>query len=98
MLVGLSAAVPSCAVVLRLDSRVEGVGVDPRQPPLAWEAWDGQRWVECASDEDTTGGLNRPGELVLHVPAGHTPPVGGRPPARWRPCPGTAPGARPTAF
>ncbi len=36
--VRLSAAVPDCAVVLVLDSQVDGVGVDPRQPPLAWEA------------------------------------------------------------
>jgi predicted phage baseplate assembly protein len=71
-LFGLSAAVPRCAVVLRLDSSVEGVGVDPRQPPLVWEAWDGQDWVACETDRDTTGGLNRPGEVVLHVPGGHT--------------------------
>ncbi|PJE97963.1 putative baseplate assembly protein [Streptomyces carminius] len=71
MLVGLSAAVPGCAVVLRLDSRVEGVGVDPRQPPLRWEAHDGSEWRPCEVDEDTTGGLNRPGDVVLHVPASH---------------------------
>ncbi|GAA2686657.1 MULTISPECIES: putative baseplate assembly protein [Actinosynnema] len=71
MLIGLSAAVPRCAVVLRLDSRVEGIGVDPRQPPLVWEAWDGAGWTACEVDEDGTGGLNRPGEVVLHVPAGH---------------------------
>ncbi|MEJ3746411.1 putative baseplate assembly protein [Actinomycetes bacterium KLBMP 9797] len=72
MLLGLSAAVPSCAVAVRLDSRVEGVGVDPRQPPLVWEAWNGAGWDECTVDSDTTGGLNRPGDVVLHVPAGHT--------------------------
>ncbi|NUT54258.1 MAG: putative baseplate assembly protein [Saccharothrix sp.] len=71
-LFGLSAAVPRCVVVLRLDSRVEGVGVDPRQPPLVWEAWTGQDWQRCEVDEDSTGGLNRPGQVVLHVPAGHT--------------------------
>lgn len=71
-LFGLSAAVPRCVVVLRLDSRVEGIGVDPRQPPLVWEAWTGQDWQPCEVDEDSTGGLNRPGEVVLHVPAGHT--------------------------
>ena len=38
MLFGLTAAVPHCAVVLELDSVVDGVGVDPRQPPLVWEA------------------------------------------------------------
>jgi len=71
MLLGLSAAVPSCAVALELESQVEGIGVDPRQPPLVWEAWDGAGWVPCEVDRDTTGGLNRPGEVVLHVPQTH---------------------------
>jgi predicted phage baseplate assembly protein len=75
MALGLPLAVPRCIVAVRLDSRVEGVGVDPRQPPLVWEAWDGARWAECETGTDTTGGLNRPGEVILHVPAGHTPSV-----------------------
>ncbi|MDQ4020291.1 MAG: putative baseplate assembly protein, partial [Actinomycetota bacterium] len=33
MLLGLSGPVPRCAVLLRLDCEVEGVGVDPRDPP-----------------------------------------------------------------
>ena len=45
LLIGLSDAVPSCAVLLRLDCDVEGVGVDPRNPPLVWEAWDGDGWT-----------------------------------------------------
>ncbi|MBW4720275.1 putative baseplate assembly protein [Saccharothrix obliqua] len=90
-LFGLSAAVPRCAVVLRLDSQVEGIGVDPRQPPLVWEAWDGHAWVECATDEDTTGGLNRPGEVVLHVPAGHTASVVAGQRAGWLRCRVTEP-------
>ncbi|GAA3458576.1 putative baseplate assembly protein [Saccharothrix longispora] len=85
-LFGLSNAVPRCVVVLRLDSRVEGIGVDPRQPPLVWEAWDGQDWAPCATDEDTTGGLNRPGEVVLHVPAGHTASVVAGHRAGWLRC------------
>lgn len=36
VLFGLTAAVPYCAIVLELDSVVDGVGVDPRQPPLVW--------------------------------------------------------------
>ncbi|GGK10013.1 putative baseplate assembly protein [Pilimelia anulata] len=71
LLVGLTTAVPGCAVVLRLDSRVEGIGVDPRQPPLRWQAWTGRDWADCAVDSDGTGGLNRPGDVVLHVPTGH---------------------------
>jgi len=85
-LFGLPAAVPRCAVVVRLDSQVEGVGVDPRQPPLVWEAWDGQDWAACETDEDTTGGLNRPGEVVLHVPARHAVSVVAGHRAGWLRC------------
>ncbi|MEU6979682.1 MULTISPECIES: putative baseplate assembly protein [unclassified Streptomyces] len=87
LLFGLSAAVPGCVLVLGLDSRVDGVGVDPRMPPLVWEAWtatDG--WVGCEVDEDTTGGLNRPGEVVLHIPAGHALSRLGRHEAGWVRC------------
>ncbi|MFE7543016.1 putative baseplate assembly protein [Streptomyces platensis] len=86
LLFGLSAAVPRCAAVLQLDSRVDGVGVDPRQPPLLWEAWTADGWVECEVAEDSTGGLNRPGEVVLHIPAGHTGSRVGRTDAAWLRC------------
>jgi predicted phage baseplate assembly protein len=71
LLIGLSAAVPRCAVNVRLDCEIEGVGVDPDDPPLIWEAYDGESWVECEVDSDTTGGMNRAGDVVVHVPAGH---------------------------
>ncbi|WP_035858030.1 putative baseplate assembly protein [Cryptosporangium arvum] len=71
VLFALSAAVPSCTVVLELESRVDGVGVDPRQPPLRWEAWTPRGWRACEVDRDSTGGLNREGEVVLLVPPGH---------------------------
>ncbi|TBO55653.1 putative baseplate assembly protein [Streptomyces kasugaensis] len=86
LLFGLSAAVPRCIAVLRLDSRVDGVGVDPRQPPLVWEAWTADGWSACEVDEDSTGGLNRPGEVVLHVPAGHTVSRVGRTDGGWLRC------------
>ncbi|WP_026425712.1 putative baseplate assembly protein [Actinokineospora inagensis] len=88
---GLTAATPRCVVVLRLDSRVEGIGVDPRQPPLVWEAWDGSGWTACETDEDSTGGLNRPGEVVLHVPAGHVESVVAGKRAGWLRCRVTEP-------
>ncbi|QFZ21380.1 putative baseplate assembly protein [Saccharothrix syringae] len=90
-LFGLTNAVPDCVVVLRLESRVEGVGVDPRQPPLVWEAWTGADWVACEVDEDGTGGLNRPGEVVLHVPGGHTASVVAGHRAGWLRCRVTEP-------
>ena len=45
LLIGLSNAVPSCAVVIRMDCRVRGVGVRPDWPPLIWEAWTGSGWT-----------------------------------------------------
>lgn len=72
LLVGLSEAVPSCAVTLRFNCDIEGVGVDPENPPLVWEAWDGLAWSPCDVDRDGTGGLNRDGDVVLHIPKSHT--------------------------
>ncbi len=86
LLIGLSVAVPRCAVALRFDCQVEGVGVDPRQPPLVWEAWTGNRWDFCELESDGTGGLNRPGDVVVHVPAEHTTSVIAAQPAGWLRC------------
>lgn len=91
LLFGLPTAVPRCVVVVRLDSRVEGVGVDPRHPPLVWEAWDGARWAGCETASDTTGGLNRPGEVVVFVPAAHTASVVAGVRAGWLRCRVTPP-------
>ncbi|MGO9141460.1 MAG: putative baseplate assembly protein [Streptosporangiaceae bacterium] len=70
---GLSAAAPGCLVLLRTDSEIEGIGVDPDHPPLRWEAFTGSGWTACETARDGTGGLNRPGDILLHVPAGHVP-------------------------
>jgi len=83
---GLSAPVPSCLAVLRLSSQVDGVGVDPRQPPLVWEAWNGTDWTRCETYEDGTGGLNRPGDVLLRVPATHVVSTVGGIPAGWLRC------------
>ena len=45
--VGLADPVPSCAVALRFKCQIEGVGVDPLDPPLRWEAFDGNDWARC---------------------------------------------------
>jgi len=71
LVVGLTEAIPNNAVTLRFNCDIEGVGVDPNNPPLRWEAWDGERWTDCEVDRDATGGLNRDGDVVVHVPAGH---------------------------
>ncbi|MFG1648164.1 putative baseplate assembly protein [Amycolatopsis sp. NPDC049252] len=71
LLVALDVAAPRCAVRLRLDSHVDGIGVDPGNPPLVWEAHDGTTWHRCRVLIDGTGGLNRPGDVVLDVPGQH---------------------------
>jgi hypothetical protein len=86
VLFGLSDAAPHCAVVLRLASTVDGIGVNPRRPPLAWEANDGAQWVPCEVERDTTGGLNRPGEVVLHLPGTHARTAIGGHRAGWVRC------------
>jgi predicted phage baseplate assembly protein len=91
LLIGLTNAVPGCAVLLTLDCAIEGVGVDPRFPPLAWEAWTGEDWTPCDLERDTTGGLNRAGEIVVHVPRGHTVSVIQRLRGGWLRCRVTEP-------
>lgn len=81
--VGLTEAVPSNAVRLRFNAHIEGVGVDPTNPPLAWEAWTGDDWEPCELDSDTTGGLNRDGDVVLHVPSGHVASLIAKQRAGW---------------
>ncbi len=86
LLVGLSNAVPRCLVVLRVDCDIEGRGVDPLRPPLVWEAWTGHEWESCEVDLDETGGLNRAGNIELHVPAGHVASNQGGRRAGWLRC------------
>ena len=86
LLIGLSDAVPSCAVNIRLDCEVAGVGVDPGKAPLVWEAWTGSDWTPCDLDRDETGGLNKTGSVVLHVPPGHVASIIARKRAGWLRC------------
>lgn len=83
LLIGLTEAAPACVVNLRFDARIEGIGVDPDDPPLIWEAWTGSEWEPCELDRDTTGGINRAGDVILHVPRDHNASVIDRVRAGW---------------
>ncbi|MDJ0770651.1 MAG: putative baseplate assembly protein [Ilumatobacter sp.] len=82
-LIGLDVAAPRHVVTLRFDCDIEGIGVDPSSPPLVWEAWTGSDWERCDLERDTTGGLNRPGDVVIHIPGGHEVTVIEGNPAGW---------------
>ena len=86
LLIGLSNAVPSCAVVLRFDCPVRGHGIDPRHPPLVWEAWNGAGWSQCEVERDDAGGFNRSGDVLLHVPASHRASLIAQRRAGWLRC------------
>ena len=83
---------PSCAVTLRFDCQVEGVGVDPRT--RRWVGGVGRRGAgSAARSTDGTGGLNKPGRRRAARAAGHR-----RTPHRGRRAAGCAAGwSRPTA-
>ncbi|MFD5825207.1 putative baseplate assembly protein [Lentzea sp. NPDC060358] len=86
VLFGLSDAVPGCAVLLRFDCDAMGSGINPADPPWAWEAWTDEGWTACEVDSFTNGGFNSAGDVVVHVPAGHTTSVLTRNRAGWLRC------------
>ncbi|MCU4186050.1 putative baseplate assembly protein [Acidiferrimicrobium sp. IK] len=53
---------------LSVSASIEGIGVDPNNPPIVWEAWSGEAWLHAPVQLDTTGGLNRDGQILLQVP------------------------------
>jgi predicted phage baseplate assembly protein len=84
--VGLSSPVPRCIVALRFDGNVEGYGIDPTRPPRSWEAKVEGGWAECEIERDETGGFNRAGDVVLHIPHNHIASADGGRHAAWLRC------------
>ncbi|MEP7763339.1 putative baseplate assembly protein [Sanguibacter sp. 25GB23B1] len=68
---GFDVSLANLAVSLTVTAHAEGIGVDPRNPPLRWEAWSGEAWIPARVQSDTTGGLNRDGVVVLLLPDTH---------------------------
>jgi predicted phage baseplate assembly protein len=78
--IGFPADVSGYVLQLTFElQEVGGVGINPKRPPLVWEAWCAAdkalgQWKEAdvgvaGEEEDTTDGLNRSqGRLVLHLP------------------------------
>ncbi|HYD10153.1 MAG TPA: putative baseplate assembly protein, partial [Acidimicrobiales bacterium] len=70
---GFESSLAGHMVQLKIEAIIEGLRIDPRRPPLVWEVWSGEAWIPCRKHEDTTGGLNANGEVVLLVPLAHEP-------------------------
>ncbi len=98
LLIGLDRAAPGCAVAVRMDARIAGIGVDPRRPPLVWEAWTEAGWTRCTVDRDSTGGFNQPGEVVVHLSTEHTTSLVGGLHAGWLRARVAAPAPGATAY
>jgi predicted phage baseplate assembly protein len=64
---GFSRSLAGAVLRLSITAQAEGIGVDPRDPPLVWEVWSGEAWITAQVNDDSTGGLNRAGEIVLLV-------------------------------
>lgn len=55
--------------------QIEGIGVNPYDPPLSWDYFDGttREWVpltrqNAGLERDDTGGLNRGGTVIVQLP------------------------------
>ncbi len=80
---GFANSLAGCLLRLSISASIEGIGVDPRDPPIAWETWSGEAWLPTPVHTDTTGGLNRDGQIVLRVPAAMAPLSLGGTRAHW---------------
>jgi predicted phage baseplate assembly protein len=68
---GFADPLAGAALRLMVTAQAEGNGIHPNHPPLIWQAWTGQDWASVPVHRDGTGGLNRPGEIVLLMPPTH---------------------------
>jgi predicted phage baseplate assembly protein len=68
--IGDSGDISGHILSLTINCTVEGIGVNPDNPPLAWQAWCDEGWRAAEVGRDGTGGLNKNGEVVLFLPPG----------------------------
>jgi predicted phage baseplate assembly protein len=75
-------------LMISLECEIEGIGVDPKNPPLVWEYYDGslRNWRAMVLEADGTGGLNKGGQVLLHIPLTSRPRELDRRRATWIRC------------
>jgi predicted phage baseplate assembly protein len=68
-------------------SQARGAGVVPEDPPLLWEVYDGEDWVQTNVHRDVTGGFNYgSGVIELQLPPVHAQTGVGGVRAYWLRC------------
>jgi predicted phage baseplate assembly protein len=67
---GLQENLAGNTLLLSMECVIEGIGVDPHDPPLLWESWDAasEEWARMDVESDTTGAFNKQGDVELHIP------------------------------
>jgi predicted phage baseplate assembly protein len=70
---GFDTPIAGNLLLCHVAASIEGIGVDPDHPPLLWETWTGEGWAPVGVRRDTTGGLNRDGDIELLVPLDGAP-------------------------
>ena len=70
---GFGGSLAGSVIRLDLGASVEGLGVDPRDPPVQWEVSVQGTWISAMVFHDETGGMTRAGAITLLVPAAHDP-------------------------
>ncbi|MEY2974118.1 MAG: hypothetical protein RIR49_538 [Actinomycetota bacterium] len=69
--IGFDSTLAGQLIEVTVTTAERGIGVDPADPPLVWEAWTGEFWAPCSIVVDTTGGLNRDGVVRMVLPSAH---------------------------
>lgn len=70
---GFAGSLAHTALMLDVRAAIDGIGADPKDPPLVWEVWAGEWWAPARVYSDTTGGLQRDGSVVVLVSDAHAP-------------------------
>jgi predicted phage baseplate assembly protein len=83
MYLGFEASIAGSLIRLTVSASIEGIGVDPRDPPIVWDVWSGEAWLRVGVQSDSTGGLNRDGQILLQIPAAMDPLTLGGTRAHW---------------
>lgn len=64
---GFAESLASNEIRVHVVTEVEGAGINPDDPPLVWETWEGERWAPAELITDTSDALNSPegGDITL---------------------------------